>query len=373
MDRDDPLQPEESALEKLHVAMPKPCETLGDPGIFRRVILSTLGSGEGLARLLEGRGVEETNPVRFLLGVLGDPNTLVEVSERLVRWAVSDVPELLEGLRDDVNSAEIILSHLLQLRRFFVRKVTEYLKNPGLGSVLEPLSVEVAVMACAGKLLERKSLKEAAEYVADEVGVDERVLELLPELGVRYGSLVPRFASPARVWTIFALLSHTCANRSIPPEELRKPLEDLEPGPIDEVEHSVKGILREVVKGLDIDEEVLYWVCSILMDSVEHALELADSLSRSEELTMKILRAGAVIHLNEIEIQPSEYDPVWGPGPREDESAVERVRELMEGEANGVIERLYELDMKETYELVGNDALDNVLDYIKKLRKKRME
>ncbi|WP_457619355.1 hypothetical protein [Methanopyrus sp.] len=377
MDRSDPLQPKESALEKLHVAMPKPCETLGDFEIFRRVVLSTLGSGEGLAGLLEGKGVGETHPVRYLLEVLDTPSTLAEAAERLIRWTINDVSGLWEELRDAVDPAEVVLLHLLQLRRFFVRKTLEYLEDPDLERVLEPLSVEVALMACAGGLLERESLKEAAEYVAGGVGVDERVLELLPKLGVQYGSLVPRFASPARVWTVFALLCHTCVNRSIPPEELAEPLEDLRPGPIDEVECSVRRTLREVIGELEIDdEEVLRWVGSILVDSVEHALELADRLSRSEELAMKILEAGAVIRLGEVEIQPSEYDPIWEPGPREDirESAVERVRELMEEEATEAIERLYELDIEEAGELVGNDALDNVLDdSIKELRKKRMK
>ncbi|AAM02312.1 hypothetical protein [Methanopyrus kandleri] len=376
MDWNDPLQPEESALEKLHVAMPKPCETLGDFEIFRRVVLSTLESCEGLAGLLKGEGIEETHPIRFLLEVLDTPSTLAEAAERLIHWTISGVSGLWEGLRGTVDPAEIVLLHFLQLRRFFVRRTPEYLEDPGLESVLEPLSVEVALMACAGGLLEREDLKEAAEYVADGVGVDERVLELLPELGVRYGSLVPRFASPTRVWVIFALLCHTCANRTVPPEELVKPLKELRPGPIDEIEYSVREALHEAVGGLGIDdEEVLRWVGSILVDSVEHALELADTLSRWEELAVKIPGAGAVIRLGEVEIQPGEYDPIWEPGPQEEvhESVVERVRELVEEEANGAVERLYELDMEEAGELVGDDALDDLLDdSIEELRKRRM-
>ncbi|WP_148689172.1 hypothetical protein [Methanopyrus sp. SNP6] len=377
MDRNDPFQPEESALEKLHVAMPKPCEALGDFEIFRRVVLSTLGSREGLARLLRGEGIEETHPVRFLLKVLDTPSTLAETAKRLIHCAISDVSGLWEVLRSTVDPAEIVFLHLLQLRRFFARKTTKYLEDPGLKGVLEPLSVEVALMACAGGLLEREDLKEASEYVADGVGVDERVLELLPELGVRYESLVPRFASPTRVWVTFALLCHTCVNRAVPPEELVEPLKKLKPGPIDEIEYSVREVLHEVVGGLRIDdEEVLRWVSSILVDSVEHALELANTLSRWEELAVKMPGAGAVIRLDEVEIQPSEYDPLWEPGPQEDvhESVVERVREFMEEEASGAVKRLYDLDTGEAGELVGDDALDDLLnDSIEELRKRRMK
>ncbi|WP_456483575.1 hypothetical protein, partial [Methanopyrus kandleri] len=368
--------PEESALEKLHVAMPKPCETLEDFEIFRRVVLSTLESCEGLAGLLKGEGIKETHPIRFLLEVLDAPSTLAEAAERLIHWTVSDVSELWEGLRGTVDPAEIVFLHFLQLRRFFVRRTPEYLEDPGLESVLEPLSVEVALMACTGRLLEREDLKEAAEYVADGAGVDERILELLPELGIRYESLVPRFASPTRVWVTFALLCHTCANRTVPPEELVKPLKELRPGPIDKIEYSVRKALHEAVGELEIDdEEVLRWLGSILVDSVEHALELADTLSRWEELAVKIPGAGAVIRLGEVEIQPGEYDPIWEPGPQEEVhgAVVKRVRELVEGKANEAVERLYELDMEEAGELVSDDALDDLLDdSIEELRKRRV-
>ncbi|WP_456482284.1 hypothetical protein [Methanopyrus sp.] len=374
MDRDDRLQPKESALEKLHLAMPKPCEALGDFEVFRRVVFSTLESHEGLAGLLKGEGIGEVHPIRFLLGVLDTPNTLTEAAERVVGWTVSDVPELWRELRGSVEPAEVVLLHLLQLRRFFVRRVPGYLEDPGLEGVLGPLSVEVALMACAEGSLEREDLREAAGYVADEVDADERVIELLPELEVRYRSLVPRFASPAQVWVTFALLCHACANRAVPPEDLMEPLEELELGPVDEIERTVREVLYEVVAGLEIDdEEVLRCMGSILVDSVEHALEFADALSRKEELVARVSGAGAVIRLGEVEIQPSEYDPTWDPGPQRDvhESTVERVRELVKEDVEGAVERLYELDVEGAGELIDDVLDDSLDDSLEKLRKRR--
>ncbi|WP_456482285.1 hypothetical protein [Methanopyrus sp.] len=338
-----PVRPEPSVLKKLHTAASESCGVLEDFEVFRRAITSTLDPDEPLVRVLRGEELHQVHPVRFLLeDVLDDPPTLVDAVERVVRWSLEDVVELRTTLEEVTETPDVALGYLLEVRRAFLSAVPRYLEEPCMETVAGPLLVEAALMACAGGLLEDENLDRVAEIVAKAVDTDQCIVEALPSLGVRYEDVVPRFASPARVWTIFALLCHVCANRLSPLEDLTEPLENLELGPVEELE-ALNDYLRETIAALGIeDERVERWISDVLVDVAEKAAEGIRLLSQSTELAENILNSGATIKVGWVEIEPREYDPVWEEEGAQESvySRIKRIQNLIGVEhADEVIER----------------------------------
>ncbi|WP_088336199.1 hypothetical protein [Methanopyrus sp. KOL6] len=338
-----PIRPKPSVLEKLHAAVSEPCEVLEDFELFRCVMISTLGSDEPLVRVLRGEEIHHVHPIRFLLEeVLDNPDTLVDAVERVTRWSLSGVFELHVALKEVTETPDVALGYLLELRRTFLSAVPRYLEKPCLETVAGPLMVEAALIACTEGLLEDEDLGKAAELVAKAVDTDPCIVEALSSLEIQYGDIVPRFASPARVWAIFALLCHTCANRILSLEELVEPLEDLELGPVEELE-LLNGHLEEVIAALEIeDKQVEKWISDILVDTVERAAEFVQVLSRPTELAGNILNSGATVRVGWIEIEPKEYDPLWEEKGAQKSlySRIKRIQNLIGVEhADEVIER----------------------------------
>jgi len=338
-----PVRPKPSVLEKLHTAVSEPCEVLEDFELFRRTMISTLDPDEPLVRALRGEEIHHVHPVRFLLEeVLDNPATLVDAVERVTRWSLSGVLELRVALEEVTETPDVALGYLLEIRRAFISVVPKYLEEPCLETVAGPLLVEVALMACTEGFLEDEDLGKAAELVAKVVGTDQCIVEALPSLEIQYGDIVPKFASPARVWTIFTLLCHTCANRLPPLEELTEPLENVELGPVEELE-LLNGYLEETIATLEIeDERVEKWISDILVDTVERAAELIQLLSQPTELAENILNSGATVRVGWIEIEPKEYDPLWEEKGAQESlySRIKRIQNLIGVEhADEVIER----------------------------------
>ncbi|WP_457619357.1 hypothetical protein [Methanopyrus sp.] len=342
-----PIRPKPSVMEKLHAAVSKPYGVLEDFDLFKHVVVSTLDPDEPLVRILQGEEIHCVHPIRFLLeDVLNDPVTLVDAVERVTRWSLSDVPELHVALEEVTETPDIALGYLLEIRRAFLSVVPKYLEEPCLENVAGPLLVEVALMACTEGFLEDEELGKATELVAKAVDTDPCIIEALPSLEIRYENIVPRFASPARVWTVFALLCHTCANRLPPLEELAEPLEDLELGPVEELE-LLNGYIEKVIDALEIENErVEKWVSDILMDTVKRAAELIQLLSQPTELAENILNSGATVEIGWIEIEPKEYDPLW--------------------EEKGAQESLYSR-IKRIQNLIGVEHADEVIEQASKL------
>ncbi|WP_457614434.1 hypothetical protein [Methanopyrus sp.] len=344
-----PVNPKPSVMRKLHAAVSEPCEVLEDFDLFKRVVISTLDPDEPLVRILKGEKIHRVHPIRFLLeDVLDDPVTLVDAVKRVTRWSLSDVLELHAVLEEVTETPDIALGYLLEIRRAFLSAVPGYLEEPCLENVAGPLLVEVALMACTEGFLEDEDLERSTELVAKAVDTDPRIVEVLPSLEIRYENIIPRFASPARVWTIFALLSHTCANRLPPLEELAEPLEDLELGPVEELE-LLNEHIEKIIDALETEnEQVEEWITDILVDTVEKAAEMIQLLQPTE-LAENILNSGATVKVGWVEIKPEEYDPLWEEEDTQEKlySRIKRIQDIIGVEhADEVVERASTLDFE---------------------------